>query len=95
MYHLSLPAGIDGIASEKKLDFYLRYPPGQADIIYIGNNNPRRKMMLTIASFIGMFVGFEGYLNGKLYVGVYTPKCEYGYVITQEEIYLDTIYEKR
>ena len=51
--------------------------------------------MLTIASFIGMFVGFEGYLNGKLYVGVYTPKCEYGYVITPEEIYLDTIYEKK
>ena len=73
----------------------LKEPPGQADIIYIGNNNPRRKMMLTIASFIGMFVGFEGYLNGKLYVGVYTPKCEYGYVITPEEIYLDTIYEKR
>ena len=51
--------------------------------------------MLTIASFIGMFVGFEGYHNGKVYVGVYTPNCEYGYVITQEEIYLDTIYEKK
>lgn len=50
--------------------------------------------MLTIASFIGMFVGFEGYLNGKLYVGVYAPNCEYGYVITPEEIYLDTILEK-
>jgi len=41
-----------------------------------------------------MFVGFEGYLNGKLYVGIYTPKCEYGYVIKNNEIYLDSVYEK-
>jgi hypothetical protein len=41
-----------------------------------------------------MFVGFEGYLNGKLYVGIYTPNCEYGYVIKNNEIYLDSVYEK-
>ena len=73
----------------------LKEPPGQADIIYIGNNNPRRKMMLTIYTIFGMMVGFEGYDNGKVYFGVYTPNCEYGYVITPEEIYLDTIYEKK
>ena len=95
MYHLSLPAGIDGIASEKKRNFYLRYPPGQTDIIYIGNNNPRRKMMLTIYTIFGMMIGFEGYDNGKVYFGVYTPNCEYGYVVTPEEIYLDTIFEKK
>ena len=95
MSHLSLPAGIDGIASEKKLNFYSRYPPGQADIICIGKNNPRRKMMLTIATLLSMIVGYEGFDNGKVYVGVYTPQCEYGYVITPEEIYLDTIYEKK
>ena len=39
-------------------------------------------------------MGFEGYLNGKLYVGIYTPKCEYGYVIKNNEIYLDSVYEK-
>jgi len=50
--------------------------------------------MLTVVSFIGMFVGFEGYLNGKLYVGVYTPKCEYGYVIKKDDFYLDTVYVK-
>tara|TARA_B000000557_G_scaffold190447_1_gene156124 strand:+ start:244 stop:531 length:288 start_codon:yes stop_codon:yes gene_type:complete len=94
LYHLSLPAGIDGIASEKKPNFYSRYPPGQTDIIYIGNNTTRRKMMLTIATILSMFVGFEGYDNGKVYFGVYTPQCEYGYVITPEEIYLDTIFEK-
>ena len=51
-------------------------------------------MMLTLYTIFGMFVGFEGYDNGKVYFGVYTPNCEYGYVITPEEIYLDTILEK-
>mgnify|MGYP006242242247 FL=1 len=51
--------------------------------------------MLTICTIFGMMVGFEGYDNGKVYFGVYTPNCEYGYVITPEEIYLDTIYEKK
>ena len=50
--------------------------------------------MLTTVTLLSMFVGFEGYLNGKIYVGIYTPNCEYGYVITPEEIYLDTILEK-
>ena len=48
--------------------------------------------MITLVTMLGMFVGFEGYDNGKVYVGIYTPQCEYGYVITQEEIYLDTIF---
>jgi len=51
--------------------------------------------MLTIATLLSMFVGVEGVENGKVYVGVYTPQCEYGYVITQDEIYLDTVLEKR
>lgn len=53
--------------------------------------------MQTIAMLLGLVgygVGIEGFVNGKLYVGLYTPKCEYGYVVTQEEIYLDTIFEK-
>jgi len=50
--------------------------------------------MLTTITFLSMFVGFEGYLNGKLYVGIYTPNCEYGYVIKNNEIYLDSVYEK-
>jgi hypothetical protein len=41
-----------------------------------------------------MFAGYEGYDNGKLYIGTYTPTCEYGWVISNGEIYLDTIYEK-
>jgi len=50
--------------------------------------------MFTAVTFLSMFVGFEGYLNGKLYVGIYTPNCEYGYVIKNNEIYLDSVYEK-
>ena len=50
--------------------------------------------MLTTITFLSMFVGFEGYLNGKLYVGIYTPNYEYGYVIKNNEIYLDSVYEK-
>ena len=52
-------------------------------------------MMLTIYTIFGIMVGFEGYDNGKVYFGVYTPNCEYGYVMTAEEIYLDTIFEKK
>ena len=50
--------------------------------------------MMTLYTIFGMFVDFEGYDNGKVYFGIYTPQCEYGYVITQNEIYLDTILEK-
>ena len=50
--------------------------------------------MLTIATLLSMFIGYEGYDDGKLYIGPYTPTCEYGWVITDSEIYLDTIYEK-
>lgn len=51
--------------------------------------------MLTIAMMLSIFVGVEGVENGKVYVGVYTPQCEYGYVITKNEVYLDTVLEKR
>jgi len=50
--------------------------------------------MFTVLTVLGMFVGFEGYNNGKVYIGVYTPQTEYGYVLTQNKIYLDTVLEK-
>ena len=50
--------------------------------------------MFTILTVLGMFVGFEGYDNGKVYIGIYTPTTEYGYVLTQNEIYLDTVLDK-
>ena len=53
--------------------------------------------MFTIATLLGLVgygVGIEGFINGKLYIGAYTPQCEYGYVVTHNSIYLDTIYQK-
>ena len=50
-------------------------------------------IFLILASGYG--VGYEGYENGKLYVGTYTPNMEYGWVVTEREIYLDTIFEKK
>lgn len=49
---------------------------------------------LAMIMLSGYGVGYEGYDNNKLYVGVYTPSVEYGYVITEKEIYLDTIFVK-
>ena len=54
--------------------------------------------MLTLMLLFGTMgygIGYEGYENGKLYVGVYTPVAEYGYVVTDKEVYLDTVFEKR
>ena len=50
--------------------------------------------MWTIITLLTAFIGYEGYDDGKLYIGTYTTTCEYGWVITDGEIYLDTIYEK-
>jgi len=47
-----------------------------------------------LISFMGFGIGFEGYDKGKVYVGTYTPTREYGWVVTNKEIYLDTILEK-
>jgi hypothetical protein len=51
--------------------------------------------MMTLYTIFGMMIGFEGYDNGKVYVGIYTPQYEYGYVMTHNSIYLDTIYQKK
>jgi hypothetical protein len=43
---------------------------------------------------LGYGAGYEGYSDGKYYFGTYTPSAEYGWVVTDREIYLDTILEK-
>lgn len=51
--------------------------------------------MFALAMVFGMLgygCGYEGYEDGKLYVGVYTPQSQYGLVIKNSEIYLDTVY---
>ena len=52
-------------------------------------------MLVTLAGVLGYGAGFEGYSGGKLYFGLYTPNAEYGYVVTNREIYLDTVFEKK
>jgi AAA+ superfamily predicted ATPase len=54
----------------------------------------RQVFMLTLFTILGMFCGYEGYDDGKVYFGIYTPNAEYGYVIKKDEIYLDTVYVK-
>lgn len=51
-------------------------------------------LALVFIMFSGYGVGYEGYENGKLYIGLYSPSSEYGYVITENEIYLDTVFIK-
>lgn len=43
---------------------------------------------------LGYGAGYEGFSDGKLYFGLYTPTAEYGWVLTEKEIYLDTIFTK-
>lgn len=49
---------------------------------------------LVVLGCLGYGIGYEGFDSGKLYFGVYTPQVEYGWVVTENNIYLDTILEK-
>ena len=51
--------------------------------------------LVCLLGSLGYGAGYEGYSDRKLYVGVYTPEHEYGWVISHKEIYLDTIFTKR
>ena len=50
--------------------------------------------VVLLITFMGFGVGYEGHSDGKLYLGTYTPSREYGWVVTDKEIYLDTVLEK-
>lgn len=49
---------------------------------------------ILVLCMFGYGAGYEGYDDGKHHIGVYTPSCEYGWVVTGKEIYLDTILQK-
>jgi hypothetical protein len=51
--------------------------------------------MLTLIFSLGYGAGFEGYDGKSLRFGLYTPNAEYGYVVNDREIYLDTVFEKK
>lgn len=50
--------------------------------------------VFTLIFSLGYGAGFEGYDGRSLRFGLYTPNVEYGYVVTNSEIYLDTVFEK-
>lgn len=50
--------------------------------------------MILAITFMGFGVGYEGYSDGKYYLGTYTPTKEYGWVVENGEIHLDCVLEK-
>lgn len=50
--------------------------------------------VIFLITFMGFGIGFEGCDEGKMYFGTYTPTREYGWVVTDREVYLDTVLEK-
>jgi hypothetical protein len=58
----------------------------------------RRYQMFALIALVcglGYGAGFEGYNGHELRFGLYTPNAEYGYVVNDREIYLDTVFEKK
>lgn len=50
--------------------------------------------IVLVFSFMGFGMGYEGYDQGKMYFGTYTPTREYGWVVEDGELYLDSVLEK-
>jgi hypothetical protein len=50
--------------------------------------------IVLILSCLGFGVGYEGFDDGKYYFGAYTPSREYGWVVEDGELYLDSVLEK-
>ena len=50
--------------------------------------------MLTLVMIFGTLVGYEGQDDENIYVGLYTPQCEYGYIIKKDfsDFWLDSTY---
>lgn len=47
-----------------------------------------------LITFMGFGIGFEGYDKGKMYFGTYTPTREYGWVVKNGKVELDSVLEK-
>jgi len=48
----------------------------------------------TVLACLGYGAAYEGYDNNKWHLGVYTPNAEYGWVVTKDSVYLDTVFVK-
>ena len=49
---------------------------------------------LVLIGSLGYGLGYDGYENGKIYFSLLTPQADYGIVVSADEIYCDTIFEK-
>lgn len=50
--------------------------------------------LLMVACSLGYGCGFDGYENGKYYFSILTPQVDYGIIVAEEGIYVDTIFER-
>lgn len=50
--------------------------------------------LLMALGSLGYGCGYDGYENGKLYFSLLTPQADYGIVVSEKEIYVDTIFER-
>lgn len=60
----------------------------------VPNNKKRKDSQMFAIIILGFGIGLEGIEQNKIYFGIYTPTAEYGMVMTQNEIYCDTVLEK-
>lgn len=47
-----------------------------------------------LCAFFGYGAGYEGCYDTKHHIGIYTPDAEYGWVVSEEGIYLNTVLYK-
>lgn len=50
-------------------------------------------LILAVGS-LGYGCCYDGYESGKYYFSILTPQADYGIVVSEEEIYCDTIFER-
>lgn len=51
--------------------------------------------LFMVIGLLGYGAGFEGFADNGICFGIYTPEAEYGWVITDKDIYLNTVFIKR
>ncbi len=64
-------------------------------VCVLTRKDSKMNAIFSILSLLGFGFGLEGIEENKIYIGTYTPKAEYGWIVTKDEIYLDTYYEVR
>lgn len=49
---------------------------------------------LLVVCSLGYGCSYDGYENDKIYFSLLTPQADYGIVVSEKEIYCDTIFER-